>query len=593
MAEAPGVYGNGIYRVGDVRISDLAGRRMLPIGNSNFAACVESSVFVDKTMLIADVLDGGSTATLFCRPRRFGKSLSISMLQRFFETPVPGASSAADTSPLFRGLAIWDAEGGRYRAHHQAYPVIRLTFGTVKQDSWAEAKSMLDHIIATEFDRHAYLRESDALTQQERELFAEISARRGSFAAMSSSLSALSRFLAKHHGSPCVILVDEYDAPVMAGYTAGFYGEVVSFLKTLLTGALKDNDALAFAVLTGVQRISKESIFSDLNNLTVNTSLNVASDERFGFTEDEMAALADYLGAKSSLPEARSWYDGYRFGGVDVFNPWSALNYFRDGCQPDVYWGNTSGNSVLGELVRSADAETLERLYTLMEPGGTVREALDLGVVFPDEGLPANAVWSMLYLAGYLTTDDTKMPNSTTRRRELRIPNREIRELYKAEILDRFAQAAGGGGLLDALHGALAAGEAEGAQADLERVLLSSASYFDLVSENSYHMLVVGLLFGIDGYEDPVSNRESGKGRFDICLIPLDADRDPVIVVELKHVKPGGVDALGLGSAASSALEQIGERAYARGAKIGAAGALLYGIVFSGKDVAVACKRDV
>lgn len=204
-----------------------------------------------------------------------------------------------------------------------------------------------------------------------------------------------------------VVLIDEYDAPVMAAHESGCYDEVVSFLKRWLTGALKSNDALAFAVLTGVQRISKESIFSDLNNLQVDTPLNVASDERFGFTQAEVEALAEYVGSASSVSQAREWYDGYRFGDVDVYNPWSVLNYFGNGCAPDVYWGNTSSNSVLGGLVSGADDKMLKRLYALAEPDGAVRAPLDTRVVFSDLAVAPQAVWSMLYLAGYLTTDDT------------------------------------------------------------------------------------------------------------------------------------------------------------------------------------------
>lgn len=272
------------------------------------------------------------------------------------------------------------------------------------------------------------------------------------------SLLYLARLLRIYHNRPVVPLIDEYDAPVMAGYSApdgGYYREVVTFLKRLLTGPLKDGgEVLAFACLSGVQRITKESIFSDLNNVTVSTALSTVSDERFGFTDPEIAALASYLGHADCMDEAQRWYDGYRFGNVDVYNPWSALNYFNYDCAPDVYRGNTSGNSVVAGLVRQADEDTLGKIYTLMEPGGTVEAPLDLGIVFPEIGIRSDALWSMLYLAGYLTTEDVALPNNTRVRRRLRIPNAEVAELYRTEIVERFAGAVGGSNGLDVLAGA-------------------------------------------------------------------------------------------------------------------------------------------
>lgn len=575
----------GVFRKGDVRLSDLAGRRKLPIGNSNFLTVVESSVFVDKSMLIADVLDGDSSVTLYCRPRRFGKSLNLSMLQRFFEEPSPSDPSACDTTALFEGLAIWDADDGRFREHHQAYPVIRLALNDAKGLTWEDALQALATNIAGEFLRHGYLKRSDALLEEERARFLELASPGADLpATLAQSLGILAGLLHKHHQHRVVILIDEYDAPVMAAHTNGYYDKAVAFLKMWLTSALKDNDALAFACLTGVQRISKESIFSDLNNLTVNTSLNVVSDERYGFTEAEVEALAEYLGAKGSLDAARTWYDGYRFGSIDVYNPWSMLNYFSNGGIPDVYWGNTSGNSVLGDMVRRADERTWEKLYRLMEPTGTVEEALDTSVVFPDIGVRDGALWSMLYLAGYLTTDDTALPGSPRRRRPLRIPNAEIAELYRTEIIERYAVAAGGWERLEELHRTLMQGDAEGVRESLESILLDSASYFDLKDENSYHMLMMGLLFGMPGYHDPLSNREAGRGRFDILLQPC-SDGAP-IVLELKWTDRCDQRAEDeLARLAQKALGQIEDRSYVK------SGAIAFGIAFSGKDCAVVSRE--
>lgn len=373
----------------------------------------------------------------------------------------------------------------------------------------------------------------------------------------------------------------------------GYYAEVVSFTKRLLTGVLKDGgEALAFGCLTGVQRISKESIFSDLNNLTVSTALTKDYGDRFGFTLAEVQALAAYLGVEASIDELRSWYDGYRFGDAEVYNPWSVINYYKNDCVADVYWGNTSGNSVIGALVSGADERTLADVYELMKPGGAVLAPLDLSIVFPDAETGANrpALWSMLYLAGYLTTDDVALPNNARIERRLRIPNAEIAELYRKEIVERFACVAGGGRGLSALHAGLASGDARAVQEELGQILERCASTFDLVSENSVHMLVPGLLFGMRGYGDPVSNRERGLGRFDIRVepgpTPFFEGRRPLMTVELKFEKGAGDERLA--TLAHGALEQIADRRYDVELPHLAYGRVRWGLAFSGKHVAAA-----
>ena len=312
------------------------------------------------------------------------------------------------------------------------------------------------------------------------------------------------------------------------------------------------------------------------------------ADERYGFLEKEVAALATYLGADASLGEAREWYDGYRFGAADVFNPWSVVNYFRSGGVADIYWGNTSSNDVLQSVVESADPETMRSVFSLMTEGGTVDAPLDLGVSFPDVATRAGAVWSLLYLAGYLTTDDVAQPNNAGRVRPLRVPNREISEVYRNDIVGRFTGLAGSTRLLSDLHRALVDGDADQLAEELEGVLLNSASCYDLKSENSYHMLLVGLLFGAPGYGNPVSNREAGRGRFDIRLLPERAGL-PAITLELKFER--GADAGRLEALAAEALAQIEARAYDAEAAGSGAGSLRYGIAFSGKSLAVDVQR--
>ena len=587
MTDAKATYENGIYRVGDVRLSDLAGRRMLPVGVSNFRMVVENAVFVDKSLLIADVLRMPGTSYLYCRPRRFGKSLNLDMLQTFFEMPDAGTPGAADSRRLFEGLAIWVAEGGRFREHCGAYPVVHFSFNDVKKPDWNVGYSTVRAAMAQEYLRHGYLLESSSLSDLERERFERIAGGTASEGEFASSLLFLTQMLQKHHGQSVIVLIDEYDAPVMAGYTYGYYDEVVAFLKGWLTGALKDNNALAVAVLTGVQRISKESIFSDLNNLRVDTSMDLASDERYGFLDAEVRALAAYRGEESAVALAREWYDGYRFGSVDVYNPWSVLSFFDNRCMPGAYWGNTSGNGVLGDMVKTADEATLGKLYRLLEPGGTVEEPLDLSVVFPDVGVREEALWSMLYLAGYLTTSDVTDPSDTHLPRRLRIPNKEVARLYRSEVIDRFTEVAGGRDRLMTLHRALVEGDAEGFAAELEDILLRVPSYYDLNTANSYHMLVLGLLFNVRGYGVPVSNREAGRGRFDIRVMPETPEAGPVLIIELKWARTGTPEAVDLPALAETGLTQASDRAY--GADLSEeAPPRRWGLAFSGKNVAVA-----
>lgn len=588
-------------------IIDRSGRKMLPIGRDGFVPAARDCVLVDKTMLIADVLDSGYAATLFCRPRRFGKTLNMTMLRAFLEMPIDDGIP----SNLFVGTRVWGADNGRYREFFQSYPVVYVSMRTAKGSSWVDTLGALRSVISAEYARHGYLATSERLSEVDHAFVARLAADEGSDNEYADSLIRLTRMLKAHYGRGVVVLIDEYDAPVMAGYSSsgqGYYQEVVGFLKRWLTGALKDGgEALAFACLTGVQRISKESIFSDLNNLVVNTPLSREFDEYFGFSEDEVAALASYLGHPECMDEARAWYDGYRFGSAEVFNPWSVLNYLRQGCVPGTYWSNTSSNSVISELLATADDATFSQVCKLLEPKGEVAAALDLSMVFPDVGVRSDAVWSMLYLAGYLTTDHTAMPDDFTMVRPLRVPNKEVTRLYRSEIIARFGSLAGGIDKLVRFRRALVGGDEAALREELSRIATCSTSSFDLVSENSCHMLLLGLCFGIPGYGDPRSNREAGHGRFDIQIDPVaigagnpDAygasPQRPRITIEVKFKRAEGAsDELAEGALsglADSAVEQIEKRGYDSD-PLGpeACGRLRWGVAFSGKRVAVACER--
>lgn len=581
--------GNGVWVTDGARIIDRAGDRRLPIGRDGFVSAMRESTLVDKTMLIADVLDSSYAATLFCRPRRFGKTLNMTMLKAFLEATEAGGLRHEEAEALFDRTEVCEASSGSYRKYLGAYPVVHLTLSTAVGSSWEETHQALKGLIQTEFARHGYLGSSDKPLSTDTDLFRRIVGGSGSDADYAASLAVLCRMLRAHHGANVVLLIDEYDAPIMDAHSHQYYDRAVSFMRRWLTGAIKDGGmALAFACLTGVQRISRESIFSGLNNLHVSTSLNIQFDERYGFTDAEVEALATYLGHPECMAEARDWYDGYRFGRVDVYNPWSVLNYLYADCTPGTYWGNTSGNAVLGELVAKADADTLGNVYDLLEPGGTVEEPLDLGIVFPDLAIRGDAIWSMLYLAGYLTTDDTDDPGDDMRIRPLRIPDREVGRLFRNEVLRRFRAQAGGAQRLRGLHRALLEGDDTTLAGQLEKVALRASS-LDLVSELACHMLVMGLLFGLPGYHDPTSNREAGYGRYDIRLKPdgSSAGARPLVTVEVKFSRDA--DRAALDQLAHEALDQIEDRGYDKELPSAARGRLRWGIAFSGKRVGAAC----
>lgn len=615
-----GMFEQGVFRKGQTRIADRCGERGISLGDSSFASLVARSVFVDKSLLIRDVVNSRSKVTLFCRPRRFGKSLALSMMREYLELPTDrrgkgGAADAPNPTDPFRGLAIDKVDDGAFRKRHrEAYPVVFLSLASAKSSSWETARNLIALLVAEEFGRHGYLLDSDALDDDEKAYCRRIKSRQADDADLIMSLRTLTTLLRRHHERPAVVLIDEYDAPVMAGYTNGYYESVVDFMRGWLTGALKDNgEALAFACLTGVQRIAKESIFSDLNNLVVNTPLDTPYDERFGFTQDDVAALATYLGHEDKTEELRSWYDGYRFGNADIYNPWSVLSYFCNGCRPEPYWSNTSSNSVVRDLVLHADAVTTSQLYNLLDKGGTVRSTLDLGVAFSDLETRSDAIWSMLYLSGYLTTCDSARDRAENPecgldlgipRYLLRLPNREVELLFRREVLERSALMSGSLESLGRFQDALTCGDTDTVRTELERILANSTSFFDLTSENSYHMLVMGLCFSMPGYDNPTSNREAGEGRYDIQIRPQTTcspgqrgtHRElPVVTIEIKmldrararaaHVEPD-VRAATLAVLAQDAVDQIAQREY----DCGFAQRVRWGFAFSGKHAAVACR---
>lgn len=569
------------------RVIDNKGKRALPVGIESFESVVARHVYVDKTLLARDLLDRGGT-TLFCRPRRFGKSLALRMLQCFFEKPVEGF--IPDRRPLFENLTIWDA-GAEYRAEQGQYPVIYLSLGGANGATWDEARDHIANAVAAEFRRHRYLLDGTVM-EVERPLFERLTVGQASPAELARSLAWLSTLLREHHGAETVILIDEYDRPITDGHLGGFRDEATRFMRSWLTDALKSTVDLRLSAITGVQRVSRESIFSDLNNLTVDTPLDRDFAESFGFTEPEVAALAAYTGHAEKLDELRAWYDGYCFGGTRMYNPISTLRYLRQGiAQP--YWTNTSGNAVVTRLFQRADFSTNANLQKLAQ-GGTIEAPLNMQVISGEIDSDTSAVWSQLYLGGYVTTDDVGHPEDAALTRRLRLPNREVRALFDREFLER-ANRLASGGRLAGLHEALLAGDAHRFGELLSCIVEESASFRDLAFEGPCHMLLMGMLYEVPGYRYPTSNRESGLGYSDILLEPQPehAARLPVIALEVKRARTAaGGDVENpeelARHARDVALAQAVEKRY--GAGLPGAGRVLWGVSFSGKRVAVACK---
>jgi hypothetical protein len=471
--------------------------------------------------------------------------------------------------------------------------VVALSLREADGSSWDDILAAIAGLVADEFRRHDYLLEGK-LNSGDRAKFERLAAGEPRPGDLAGSLGFLTRLLHAHHNQRAVVLIDEYDAPITNAMAVNSYDKAVRFVRPFLSGALKDNPHLEKSVLTGVQRASKESIFSDLNNVDVNTPLNQTADERFGFTQAEVEALASYLGHPESVPVLKEWYDGYRFGGSDIYNPWSVLSFFAKGRAARPYWNNTSSNNILAKAAESTDRAVRSGMLSLLEPGAVIRAPVDPNIAYGELGNNPTGMWSVLYMSGYLTTEDTDAAvapgevDDPDRKRPLRVPNREVRGAYRRDVLAQVQQVAGGRDKLRPLYGGLAAGDEGAVGRELAAVVRDCASYYDLVSEGPCHAMLLGLLVGMDGYANPVSNREAGHGRPDIQVVPDDPSRDtPVLTVEVKFER--GAGGARLAELAREALAQAESREY--DAALESAPRVRWGVAFAGKRVAVACER--
>ena len=561
-----------------VKMDNAKGKKPLPVGISDYVRAQAEYYYVDKTLLIKEFLDRKAFVSLFTRPRRFGKTLNMDMLRVFFEI------SDDDTSRYFADKAIWKC-GKEYRKHQGMYPVIFLTFKDVKYDSWEATFAKIAGLLQEEFGRHSELRTSDKLEKYEKEYFEKVLDGRADEVELSASLQRLSKMLTAHYQKAPIIIIDEYDTPIQEGYSKEFYDEIIGFMRNFFSGAFKDNSSLSYGFLTGILRIAQESIFSGLNNLTVNSVMDEEYDGFFGFTENEVIEMLDYYGASDKEEELRNWYDGYFFGNKEIYNPWSVINYLSKGCLPQAYWVNTGKNEILEDVLKTAPDDIQEKLFSLLQ-GERVVARIDQNVVYRSlTEDPAN-IYSLLLVAGYLKTPVKELQGDGTWLCEVSIPNREIAAVYKSEILSHLIQiGVMGRGTANRIAESLYMQDTKKLQDGIGEYMKKSISFYDAGAEGFYHGLVLGLVALMDDQYRIRSNRESGDGRYDISMFPRN-NKYPGMILELKWDKDLSDEELDALSA--EALDQINEKAYDTEMKAeGIRDIIKFGIAFSGKKLKI------
>lgn len=558
-----------------------ANNKPLPIGIFDYVRAQADYYYVDKTLLIKEFLDQKPLVSLFTRPRRFGKTLNMDMLRVFFEI------SEEDTSKYFENKAIWRC-GEEYRRQQGQYPVVFLTFKDVKFDSWKATLDKIKDLLQEEFGRHQEIADSDRLAEYEKTYFAKIINGEASEVDLTVSLAKLSQMLTKHYGKAPIIIIDEYDTPIQEGYSKDFYDEIIGFMRNFFSGAFKDNKNLTYGFLTGILRIAQESIFSGLNNLTVNSVMDEKYDQFFGFTASEVRDMLEYYGALDKEAELKDWYDGYLFGSTEIYNPWSVINYISKGCIPQAYWVNTGKNEILEDVLKVATDDITERLYSLLQ-GERVIAQIDQNVVYRSLSEDPANIYSLLLVAGYLKTPKKELQADGSYLCEVSIPNREIAAVYKSEILSHLLQI---GAITrttaNKIAESLYANDYKKLQKAIAEYMDKFISFYDAGAEGFYHGLVLGLIALMDNQYKIKSNRESGDGRYDISLFPREG-RYPGIIMELKWKKDLSADELS--GLADEALIQIDEKRYdAEMKEDGIQDILKFGIAFSGNKVSVKTK---
>lgn len=555
-----------------IHMNHFAKNKSLPIGVSDFKLATTGYYYVDKTLMIRDFLDKKPMVSLFTRPRRFGKTLNMDMLRVFFE------KTNEDTSVYFKDKQIWQC-GDYYTKHQGQYPVIFLTFKDVKSMTWEETFQKIRRLISLEFIRHNELETSSVLTAYEKEQYHLLAGDSGDEVDCQMGLQLLSLLLHKHYGRECIIIIDEYDTPIQQGHTCNFYPEIVNFMRNFFSGGLKDNPHLAFGFLTGILRVAKESIFSGMNNLKTYSILDDGYSSYFGFTEKEVKDMLRYYGKDDKYNELSEWYDGYRFGNTEIFNPWSVINYISDNCFPKAFWQSTGSNEIIGEIIQTATPEITKDLYKLL-CGEKIAAYIDTGVIYPEVQNNPYSIYSFLLVAGYLKVANIYPQSDGNFMCDVAIPNKEITFVYEKEVLNRTNQ----NSLAISISQAIFSKDTQKLQALLEDFMVKSISSIDGANEGFYHGMMLGLCAILGNRYKIRSNRESDLGRFDIQLMPLTKGM-PGFIFEFKHTKDEHTD---LSALADSALQQIEAKKYDTELRDNGVNSIIsIGIAFRGKSAVV------
>ena len=546
----------------------------IPIGTEDFKDIREQFYFVDKSSFISEFFRRRAAVTLITRPRRFGKTLTLSMMKYFLDL-----ENAEENRKLFDGLRV--TEDAAAMQEQGTRPVVFLTLKNFDGSTWEEMQDSFAYGMQSLFLPFKYLLDCDKIAPEDKELFRKVCKEEAGVSALRYSLDLLLRMLHAFYGKRAVLLLDEYDAPLQNAWDGGYYPEAIKFFRFFFSSAFKTNPSLDFAILTGVLRIAKESIFSGLNNLKVSTVVSGGYADAFGYTKDDIAKMAQDLGHADKVGELADWYDGYDFQGVDIYNPWSVNNYFEEGCRPAPYWLNTSGNAILSELLAHIDETRAAEIEQLID-GKTVTVNLDEAFVYDDIGKNSDDLYTLLLFTGYLKCVRTTMEDDEFLC-ELAIPNREIRSLYRREIKGKFSGTSGRSILLR-MTSAMERGDDSAFSSCLQKILRDMASVHDTAKpESFYHGLMLGLTVWLNTKYRIRSNRESGYGRFDLALFPNDRQL-PGILMEFKSVG----DESKLELAADAACQQMQEREYTSALKEeGIRTIWCYGIAFCKKRVAI------
>ncbi len=553
----------------------------LPIGIDNFEMLITRDYYyVDKTLLIKDLLDNKGAVNLFTRPRRFGKTLNMSMLQYFFE------NSEKDNSYLFKDLNIMKT-GEKYTSHMGKYPVINLSLKSAKQKTYQMAYECMIDELSKEYARHIYILDEEKLLHNEKEQFLNIINKKAKDSEYAKALQFLSNCLEKYHHRKVIILIDEYDVPLENAFFEGFYDKMIAFLRSLFESALKTNSSLEFSVITGCLRISRESIFTGLNNLEIISILNEYYDEYFGFTQEEVSKILQDYGLSEKEQLTKNWYNGYIFGQAQVYNPWSVVKFVKDlykniNVFPTSYWANTSSNSIVKSLIERADIKTKQEIELLIE-GKTIEKPVHEDITYDEIYDTLDNLWNFMFFTGYFKKVSERIDETNQKYLELEIPNEEVKYIFRTKILKWFEEKVKAKDL-SKLYSSIINGDPETFEEELGRLLMETISFNDAY-ENFYHGFVVGALANMHDYIVK-SNREGGSGRSDLFIKSV-SKRGVAIVIEFKIAK--NIDSLE--KRAEDALKQIEDKGYDMELQSeGYKKIIKYGISFYEKDCYIKMK---